>query len=88
MRRLSVACVMAAVACLSAGSAFSQQACWEVLGASGQASAPPYVMMNKCTGQTWQLVREKGVNQNGTIQPNEWVWTWQPISTPSTPSQP
>ena len=88
MGRMSTACLLAAITCISAGTAFGQEACWEVVSSSGQASAPPYVMVNKCSGQTWQLVRTKGVDQNGTVQPNQWSWTWQPINMPSTPSQP
>jgi hypothetical protein len=89
MRLMSKACLLAAVSFISAGSAFGQQqACWDVVSAGGQPSAPPYVLVNKCTGQTWQLVRSEGVNENGTIQPNQWTLTWKPIVTPSTPNQP
>ena len=70
---------------LSAGNALAQQACWQVASSSAPSS-PPYVLLNQCTGQTWQLVRTKGVTQDGTVTPNEWVWIWQTIAMPATPN--
>jgi len=67
---------------LSGGDAVAQQACWQV-ASSNSPSGPSYVLVNQCTGQTWQLVRTKGSEQNGTVQPNEWVWIWQPITMPA-----
>jgi hypothetical protein len=89
MRLINKTCLLAAISFMSAGSAFSQQqACRDVVSAGGQPSTPPYVLVNKCTGQTWQLVRSQGLDENGTVQPNQWTSTWKPIITPSIHSQP
>ena len=60
----------------------AQQACWQVVG-SNAPGGPSYVLVNQCTGQTWQLVKVKGTEENGTVRPDEWVWTWEPINMPA-----
>jgi len=77
--------LLAILAALSAGGAEAQQACWQVASSNAPGGSPSFVLVNQCTGQTWQLVRTRGVEQNGTIKPNEWVWSWQPIAMPATP---
>ena len=86
MRRGAAAGLLAALAALSAGGAEAQQACWQVASSNAAGGGPSFVLVNQCTGQTWELVRSKGLDQNGTIKPNEWVWSWQPIAMPATPS--
>ena len=85
MGRGEAAILFGLAALLSSGDAMAQQACWQV-ASSNSPSGPSYVLVNQCTGQTWQLVRTKGTEQNGTVQPNEWVWVWQPINMPATTS--
>jgi len=84
-RRGAAAGLLAILAALSAGGAEAQQACWQVASSNAPGGSPSFVLVNQCTGQTWQLVRTRGVDQNGTIKPNEWVWSWQPIAMPATP---
>jgi hypothetical protein len=67
---------------LPGGEAMAQQACWQV-ASSNSPGGPSYVLVNQCTGQTWQLVKTKGVAQNGTVQLNDWVWIWEPINMPA-----
>lgn len=85
VRRGAAAGLLAILAALSAGGAEAQQACWQVASSNAPGGSPSFVLVNQCTGQTWQLVRTRGVDQNGTIKPNEWVWSWQPIAMPATP---
>ncbi|HXQ42360.1 MAG TPA: hypothetical protein VN821_13900 [Candidatus Udaeobacter sp.] len=84
-RRGAAAGLLAILAALSAGGAEAQQACWQVASSNAPGGSPSFVLVNQCTGQTWQLVRTRGVDQNGTVKPNEWVWSWQPIAMPATP---
>jgi len=85
VRRGAAAGLLAILAALSAGGAEAQQACWQVASSNAPGGSPSFVLVNQCTGQTWQLVRTRGVDQNGTVKPNEWVWSWQPIAMPATP---
>jgi hypothetical protein len=83
MGRGEAAILLGLAALLSGGDAVAQQVCWQV-ASSNAPGGPSYVLVNQCTGQTWQLVKIKGTEQNGTVQPNEWVWTWQAIAMPAT----
>jgi hypothetical protein len=83
MRRGEVAVLAGLAVLLSGGDAMAQQLCWQV-ASSNAPGGPAYVLVNQCTGQTWQLVKTKGAEQNGQVQPNEWVWIWEPITMPAT----
>jgi hypothetical protein len=82
MGRGATAIVAGLAVLLPGGEAMAQQLCWQV-ASSNAPGGPAYVLVNQCTGQTWQLVKVKGTEQNGTLQPNEWAWTWEPINMPA-----
>jgi hypothetical protein len=54
-------------------------ACWEVIS-SGQGVSTVLVKVNKCTGETWVLVRTMLVPAKQSA-PEQLAWRWRPLAT-------
>jgi hypothetical protein len=56
-----------------------KEACWEIV--SGTKDAAPYtaLLLNKCTGNTWLLIRTGLADKQGKPT-DSWIWRWSPIN--------
>ena len=52
--------------------------CFEVLVVPASFSAFPFLIVNKCTGNTWILIKTPSVDTKGT--PNGYVFQWRQLN--------
>ncbi len=76
--RVLLCAVLLLIAPLGAKAAANNQSgqCFEV--AIAQSSGTPTILLNRCTGETWQLVKV-ATNPNNTGLFGPFVWRWFPI---------
>ena len=64
------------------------QPCFEVVAATGpSAAAPPFILVDRCTGKTWMLLRLVMTDSEGAVSgPSQFNYRWLPI--PGVPPPP
>ena len=56
--------------------------CWEIY--AGTSNVAPYtaILLNKCSGDSWLLIRS-GVTDKKGKGTDSWVWRWSPLNAES-----
>ena len=54
--------------------------CFEVIASAGQTTSPSFILVDRCTGKTWMLVRLVLTDPQGNLSASQYNYRWLPLS--------
>ena len=54
--------------------------CFEVIASAGQTTSPSFILVDRCTGKTWMLVRLVLTDPQGNLSASQYNYRWLPLT--------